>query len=67
MRGGGLRVFLIGGLMSYRAMFGWMNPWIYVPALLISPAPLCMAWPDSMIEPMVCSSSLRAVLKSLCT
>ncbi|MFT4287086.1 ABC transporter permease [Nocardioides sp.] len=37
MRGSGARVFLVGGLMSYRAMFGWMNPWIYVPALLIAP------------------------------
>lgn len=32
-----LRIFFIGGLMSYRAMFGWMNPWIFVPALLVSP------------------------------
>lgn len=32
-----LRILLIGGLMSYRAMFGWMNPWIYVPALIITP------------------------------
>ncbi len=32
-----LRIFFIGGLMSYRAMFGWMNPWIFIPALLITP------------------------------
>ncbi|WP_457206871.1 ABC transporter permease [Nocardioides sp. P5_C9_2] len=32
-----LRIFFIGGLMSYRAMFGWMNPWIFIPALLVSP------------------------------
>jgi ABC-2 type transport system permease protein len=32
-----LRIFFIGGLMSYRALFGWMNPWIFVPSLLISP------------------------------
>lgn len=32
-----VRVFFIGGLMSYRAMFGWMNPWIFIPALLVSP------------------------------
>ena len=32
-----VRIFFIGGLMSYRAMFGWMNPWIFVPALLVSP------------------------------
>lgn len=32
-----LRVFFVGGLMSYRAMFGWLNPWILVPSLLVSP------------------------------
>lgn len=32
-----LRIFFIGGLMSYRALFGWMNPWIFIPSLLISP------------------------------
>ena len=31
------RIFFIGGLMSYRALFGWMNPWIFIPSLLISP------------------------------
>lgn len=31
------RIFFVGGLMSYRAMFNWMNPWIFVPALLVSP------------------------------
>ena len=31
------RIFFIGGLMSYRALFGWMNPWIFVPSLLVSP------------------------------
>ncbi len=32
-----LRIFFIGGLISYRAMFNWLNPWILVPTLLISP------------------------------
>ncbi|MCW2797894.1 ABC transporter permease [Nocardioides sp.] len=32
-----LRIFFIGGLMSYRAMFGWLNPWILVPSLIVSP------------------------------
>ncbi|WP_426241979.1 ABC transporter permease [Nocardioides sp. LHG3406-4] len=32
-----LRIFFIGGLISYRAMFNWLNPWILVPALLVSP------------------------------
>lgn len=31
------RIFFIGGLMSYRALFGWMSPWIFIPSLLISP------------------------------
>jgi ABC-2 type transport system permease protein len=32
-----LRIFFIGGLISYRAMFNWLNPWILVPSLLVSP------------------------------
>jgi ABC-2 type transport system permease protein len=32
-----LRIFFIGGLISYRAMFDWLNPWILVPSLLVSP------------------------------
>lgn len=32
-----LRVFLRGGLTSYRALFHWLNPWIYVPMLVITP------------------------------
>jgi ABC-2 type transport system permease protein len=32
-----LRVFFIGGLMSYRAMFGWLSPWILIPSLVVSP------------------------------
>ena len=31
------RIFFIGGLMSYRAMFGWLNPWILFPSLIVSP------------------------------
>ena len=31
------RIFFVGGLMSFRAQFNWLNPWILVPALLISP------------------------------
>ena len=29
-----LRVFFVGGLTSYRALFHWLSPWIYVPILL---------------------------------
>jgi ABC-2 type transport system permease protein len=32
-----VRIFFIGGLMSYRAMFGWLNPWILIPSLVVSP------------------------------
>lgn len=32
-----LRIFFIGGLISYRALFSWMSPWILVPSLIVSP------------------------------
>jgi ABC-2 type transport system permease protein len=32
-----LRVFFVGGLMSYRALFGWLSPWILVPSFLVAP------------------------------
>ncbi len=32
-----LRIFFIGGLQSFRALFGWLSPWIYVPSLVIGP------------------------------
>ena len=31
------RVFFIGGLMSYRALFGFLSPWVFVPSLLVAP------------------------------
>ncbi len=31
------RVFFVGGLMSFRALFGFMSPWIFVPTLVITP------------------------------
>jgi ABC-2 type transport system permease protein len=31
------RVFFIGGLTSYRALFGWLSPWVYIPSLLVAP------------------------------
>ena len=33
----GLRVFVIGGLISYRALFGWLSPWVFIPSLLVAP------------------------------
>ena len=32
-----LRIFFVGGLISFRALFSWLNPWIYVPAMLVAP------------------------------
>jgi ABC-2 type transport system permease protein len=32
-----LRICLIGGLISFRALFHWLNPWIYIPSLLVAP------------------------------
>jgi ABC-2 type transport system permease protein len=32
-----LRVFFIGGAMSFRALFSWISPWVYVPTLLVTP------------------------------
>lgn len=29
-----LRIFFVGGLTSYRALFNWVNPWVYVPQML---------------------------------
>lgn len=32
-----LRVFFIGGLISFRALFNWLHPAIYIPTMLGSP------------------------------
>jgi ABC-2 type transport system permease protein len=32
-----LRVFFVGGLTSYRALFTWLSPWILIPTFLVSP------------------------------
>lgn len=32
-----LRVFLRGGVTSYRALFGWLNPWVALPMFVIAP------------------------------
>jgi ABC-2 type transport system permease protein len=32
-----LRIFFVGGLTSYRALFYWLTPWVYVPSLLVAP------------------------------
>lgn len=32
-----LRVFFLGGLTSYRALFNWLTPWILVPTFIVAP------------------------------
>jgi ABC-2 type transport system permease protein len=32
-----LRVFFFGGVTSFRALFNWLSPWIYIPSLLVAP------------------------------
>jgi ABC-2 type transport system permease protein len=32
-----LRVFFVGGLTSYRALFNWLTPWILIPTFLLGP------------------------------
>jgi len=31
------RIFFVGGLTSYRALFGFLTPWVFVPSLLVAP------------------------------
>jgi ABC-2 type transport system permease protein len=31
------RIFVVGGLMSYRALFYWLTPMIYIPSLVVAP------------------------------
>ncbi len=33
----GLRVFFVGGLISYRALFSFLSLWIFVPTLILTP------------------------------
>jgi ABC-2 type transport system permease protein len=32
-----LRVFFLGGLISYRALFNWLTPWILIPTFFVQP------------------------------
>ena len=32
-----VRILVIGGLTTYRALFNWVSPWILVPSLLVMP------------------------------
>jgi len=31
------RIFFVGGLISFRALFGFMSPWVFVPTLVVTP------------------------------
>jgi ABC-2 type transport system permease protein len=31
------RLFFVGGLLSYRALFGWLSPWILIPTYVVAP------------------------------
>jgi ABC-2 type transport system permease protein len=32
-----IRLLFIGGLLSFRALFGWLSPWILIPTYVIAP------------------------------
>jgi ABC-2 type transport system permease protein len=32
-----LRIFFVGGLTSYRALFHWLTPWILIPTFILTP------------------------------
>ncbi len=32
-----VRIFFVGGVLSFRALFNWLSPWIYVPSMLVAP------------------------------
>jgi ABC-2 type transport system permease protein len=32
-----LRIFFLGGLTSYRALFNWITPWVLIPTFVIAP------------------------------
>ena len=32
-----VRIFFVGGVIAYRALFNWLNPWIFVPTLVVAP------------------------------
>lgn len=34
---GSIRVLLVGGVTSYKALFYWFTPWIFIPSLMVAP------------------------------
>ncbi len=37
MTGTNARIFFVGGIISFRALFNWIKPWIYIPTMLGAP------------------------------
>lgn len=37
MGGTNLRLVFVGGWLSYRALFGWLSPWVLIPTFIIEP------------------------------
>ena len=31
------RVFFVGGLISFRALYGWLTPWVFIPSMMVAP------------------------------
>jgi ABC-2 type transport system permease protein len=31
------RIFFVGGVMSFRGLWNWLSPWIYIPTMLVAP------------------------------
>ena len=31
------RIFFVGGVTSFRALFYWLTPWIYIPTMFVAP------------------------------
>ena len=36
------RIFVLGGITSYRALFHWITPWILIPTFLVGPVSLIL-------------------------
>ena len=37
MNNNNVRIFFVGGVIAYRALFNWLNPWIFMTVLVSSP------------------------------
>ena len=53
-------MFLIGGLISYRALFGWLSPWVFIPSLLVAPTPMNLIFQPIELVTLFASSAIFA-------